>query len=374
MSRTILGATAAALILGVSAVAIAQSGGDVRSTDRKIEKALDHDKLTPIRPIRRVGPEDWPAGDPNARADNVNKPKETTGQAAADSKSDAKQEQTKQPAAEPPKQDQAKQEPSKQQDQQPANQNAAQQQPVPANQQAQQAQPANQQAQQAGPGNQPQQQNAQPQQANAPQQQKRDNFASVRLGTDANGRVAINDAQEKQIFSALRRQRLRPADASVRVGAQAPPDVRLGAVSADIVSVLPQFRGYSFFATRDELVIVEPTDKKVVALVPLNSSQIAARPERERSSERTKERGEGNAERTTERAERSSSRSFGGSTNRRETTRETVGAAIPTEQEILNAPVTGSSSRAQTRIEPDEDTVVIERRPHRHRVFGIFRF
>jgi len=359
MSRTILGASAAALILGVSAVAIAQSGGDVRSNDRKAEKALDHEKLTPIRPIRRVGPEDWPAGDPNNRADNVNKPKETTGQAIQD----PKQEQAKQQPAEPPKQDQAKQEPPKQQ---PATQNTPQQQPAPANQQAQQAQPGNQQTQQVQPSNQPQQQNAQSQQSNAPQQQKQDNFASVRLGTDANGRVAINDAQEKQIFSVLRRQRLRPADVSVRVGAQAPPDVRLGAVSADIVSVLPQFRGYSFFATRDELVIVEPTDKKIVALVPINGSQVAARPERERS--------EGGAERTTERTERSSSRSFDGATNRRETKRETVGAAIPTEQEILNAPVTGSSSRAQTRIEPDEDTVVIERRPHRHRVFGIFRY
>src|SRR5690349_11786324 len=129
MSRTILGASAAALILGVSAVAIAQSGSDVRSNDRKIEKALDHEKLTPIRPIRRVGPEDWPTGDPNTRADNLNKPKETTGQAAAESK----QDQAKQQPPEPSQQNQAKQEPPKQQpNQQPATQQAQQQQqPAP---------------------------------------------------------------------------------------------------------------------------------------------------------------------------------------------------------------------------------------------------
>jgi len=373
MSHRILGAWAAALVLGVSAVAIAQSGGDVRSNDRKTEKALDHEKLTPIRPIRRVGPEDWPMGDPNNRADNLNKPKETTGQAASDSKPD----QAKQQPSQPPKQEQARQEPpkedpAKQQEppkQQPTNQNTAQQQ-QPTNQQPQQAQQINQQTQ---PNNQPQQANGQSQQAAAPaqQQQKQDNFASIRLGTDAQGRVAINDAQEKQIFSALRHQRLRPTDVPVKVGAVAPPDVRLGAVSADIVAVLPQFRGYSFFATRDALAIVEPADKKIVAIVPLNVSQVAARPERERSTERAAERDERNAERT----DRSATRRYGTeSANRRDTKRETVGVGVPTEEEILNAPVVGSAGRAQTRIEPDDDTIVIERRPHRQRVFSIFRF
>ena len=370
MSHRILGASAAALILGVSAVAIAQSGGDVRSNDRKTEKALDHEKLTPIRPIRRVGPEDWPTGNPNNRADNLNKPKETTGQAAQDSK----QEQAKQPAPEPPKQEQAKEEPPKPQ---PAQQNTAQQQqPAPAAQQPQQAQ-------QAQSSSQPQQSNGQPQ-ANAPaqQQQKSDNFASIRLGTDAQGKVAINEAQEKQIVTALKRQRIRSTDVSVKLGAPPPPDVRLGSVSADIVAVLPQFRGYSFFTTREELVIVEPADKKVVAVVPLSATQTASRPERDRSNEsaertdRSNERAERSdrsaerSDRSTERTERSASRS----SSRRESKRETAGAGIPSEEEILNAPVTGSG-RATTRIEPaDEGTVVIERRHHRPRVLGIFRF
>ena len=353
MSRTILGLSAAALILGASAVAIAQSGGDVRSNDRKIEKTLDHQKLTPIRPIRRVGPDDWPMGDPDKRADNLNKPKETTGQAPVASKDEPKQDQAKQPPAEPSKQDQARQDAPKP-NQPPAQNNAQQQQPAPAAQHPQQAQSGNQQ------------QNPQSQQSNA--DQKQDNFASIRLGTDAQGRVALNEAQEKQSLSALRTQRLRPAEASVKVGAVAPPDVRLGAVSADIVAVLPQFRGYSFFATRDEVVIVEPTDKKIVAVVPISGSQVASQPERERNTERS-------AERTNERVERSASRSSTGVSSRRESKRETIGAGIPSEEEILNAPVTGSSGRAQTRVEPDDgDAVVIERRPHRHRVFGIFRF
>jgi hypothetical protein len=339
MSRTILGATALALLLGVGAVAIAQSGSDVRSNDRKAEKALDHEKLTPIRPIRRVGPDDWPAGDPNKRADDVNKPKETTGQAASDSKDSAKQGQAKQQSPEPPKQDQAKQEPPQQPPtQQPANQNTAQQQ-----------QPA-----------------THSQQANAPQQQqqKQDNFASIRLGTDTQGKVAINDAQEKQLVTALKRQRVRSTDVAVKVGAPPPPDIRLGAVSADMVSVLPQFRGYSFFTTRNELVIVEPADKKIVAVVPLSATQTASQPERERSSERAERSTERSVERNSERAERGASR--------RDTKRETVGAAVPSEEEIISAPVTGSS-RAH-RIERDEDAVVIERRYHRPRVFGIFRF
>ena len=315
MSKSILAATAIALLVGVSAAAIAQSGSDVRKNDRKIEKALDNRELIPIRPIRRVGPNDWPAGNPAARVDKPedNVKAETTGQAPQDStkqeraRGEAKQEPVK---PEPPKQDQAKQDGPKQdatrQDQakqEPPKQETPKQEAKQdaANPQGQQPMPKTEQAQQpqnnAPPNNPPQQ--AVQQQQNQPN--KQDNFASIRLGTDAQGRVAVNQQQERQIFSALRRQHLRPADVSVTIGAKAPADVRLGAVSADIVAVLPQFRGYSFFATRDELVIVEPTDRKVVALVPLNGSELATRPQRERNTERT----ERNSERSAERASKS---------------------------------------------------------------------
>ena len=115
------------------------------------------------------------------------------------------------------------------------------------------------------------------------------NAASIRLGTDASGRVAINKDQERQLGTALRKANVRPVegvDVPTKIGAVVPDAVRLGAVSADVVAVLPQFRGYSYFATRDEIVIVEPRGRKIVAFLPVKPMATAARPATERATVR----------------------------------------------------------------------------------------
>jgi hypothetical protein len=237
MTATKLLATSAlALILGLG-VAHAQSGGEARSNDRKIEKSLDSKELTPIRPIRRVGENNWPAATnppqphDNPPANPADDPQmqparaETIGGAAADKSKATAQA----PAAV-------------------AQTNA--------------------------------------QQDLDKSKRTEGNFASIRLGTDANGRVAVNAEQERQILASLRHQRVKPieANASVNIGMAAPRDIRLGAVSADIVAILPQFRGYSFFATHEALVIVAPSSQKVVAIVPAKLSATASSEPRQRSS------------------------------------------------------------------------------------------
>ena len=182
-------------------------------------------------------------------------------------------------------------------------------------------------------------------------------FASIRLGTDANGRVAVNDAQERQISSVLRKQRIQTFDVAVTIGAVAPASVRLGAVSADIVEVLPQFRGYSFFATRENVVIVEPDSKKIVALVPVQLTATASRPQQERSATRSD---------TTRKS--SETRREPAIETRREasTTIErdvTVGSGIPTREEILAAPVVaGNTAVTRTYRAVPNETIIIERR------------
>ena len=109
--------------------------------------------------------------------------------------------------------------------------------------------------------------------------------ASIRLGTNAEGRVAVNDEQTRQIKTAIRKLNVKPASVtfSVRVGTVVPREQRLTAVSAQFVDVLPQFRGYSFFTTREEIVIVEPGSMKIVALIPVESTATAAQPVRSKS-------------------------------------------------------------------------------------------
>jgi Protein of unknown function (DUF1236) len=37
---------------------------------------------------------------------------------------------------------------------------------------------------------------------------------------------------------------------------------------AEVVEILPQYRGYNFFAVRDDIVIVEPSTYKIVDVLP----------------------------------------------------------------------------------------------------------
>ncbi|MGI8527696.1 MAG: DUF1236 domain-containing protein [Pseudolabrys sp.] len=116
--------------------------------------------------------------------------------------------------------------------------------------------------------------------AKPPAKVQPDGAASIRLGTDAAGRVALNAEQERQIGAAIRAHHVEPlaqVDFDVKVGTAVPAAVRLGAVSNEVVEVLPQFRGYSYFATREQIVIVEPSTKKIVALLPVRVTATAAR-------------------------------------------------------------------------------------------------
>jgi hypothetical protein len=54
--------------------------------------------------------------------------------------------------------------------------------------------------------------------------------------------------------------------------------VVLHTVPTNIVEIAPQFRGYSYFATGDQIVIVEPRRKTVVAVLPAGGTARAQAP------------------------------------------------------------------------------------------------
>jgi len=70
---------------------------------------------------------------------------------------------------------------------------------------------------------------------------------------------------------------------SLSVGTVVPRDVRLSVLPADVVEIVPQYRGYSFVLVKDEIVIVEPSSYKIVAVLPYTGRSTAAAPTRERS-------------------------------------------------------------------------------------------
>jgi hypothetical protein len=155
----------------------------------------------------------------------------------------------------------------------------------PTNTAQQPAQPANpptntaqQPAQPANPPTNTAQQPAQP--ANSPAN------TAQSSSTNVNASVNINDQQRTRVTQAISRLNVQPVtnvNFSLSVGTAVPRDVRLQTLPADVVEVVPQYSGYSFFVVRDEIVIVEPSTSKIVTVLPRSGGNTAAAPAPSRS-------------------------------------------------------------------------------------------
>ena len=112
-----------------------------------------------------------------------------------------------------------------------------------------------------------------------PNQQDRERSAS----THANASVNINDQQRARISTSVARLKVQPlnnVNFSLSVGTSVPRNVRLQRLPAAAVKVIPQYRGYNFVLARDEIVIVEPSSYKIVAVLPYSGRSTAAAPVR----------------------------------------------------------------------------------------------
>ena len=93
--------------------------------------------------------------------------------------------------------------------------------------------------------------------------------ASANLGAQEQTRIS-------QSISRLNVQPLTNVNFSVAVGTVIPHSVRLQALPADVVRFVPQYRGYNFVVVRDEIVIVEPSSYRIVAVLPRSGGSRAA--------------------------------------------------------------------------------------------------
>ncbi|SDI46310.1 Protein of unknown function [Bradyrhizobium lablabi] len=99
--------------------------------------------------------------------------------------------------------------------------------------------------------------------------------------TGVNASVNINDQQRTRVNESITRLNVQPVNNvnfSLTVGTAVPRDVHLQTLPADVVEVVPQYRGYSFFVVRDEIVIVEPSTYKIVTVLPRSGGATAAAP------------------------------------------------------------------------------------------------
>lgn len=111
--------------------------------------------------------------------------------------------------------------------------------------------------------------------------------------TNVNASVNINDQQRTRVTESISRLNVQPisnVNFSLTVGTAVPRDIRLQTVPADVAEIVPQYRGYSFFMVRDEIVIVEPSTYQIVTVLPRSGGSTAAAPARSKVSFTDKDR------------------------------------------------------------------------------------
>jgi hypothetical protein len=96
----------------------------------------------------------------------------------------------------------------------------------------------------------------------------------------ASVKVKIDDRQRTRIASVISTANVRPIDLNFRVetGVVIPATVTLQPLPPTIVQIVPQYRGYRYFVTHEQIVIVEPKKKIIVDVVPLGGTARAQAP------------------------------------------------------------------------------------------------
>lgn len=157
----------------------------------------------------------------------------------------------------------------------------------PPSNQAQTTSPSNTQTQGANPppsgSNQAQSPTGNNSTNTAQQPNSRQNTAERSSNTNVNASVNINDQQRTRISQSISHLKVQPLNSvnfSLSVGTVVPRDVRLQPLPSEVVETVPQYRGYDFVLVKDEIVIVEPSSYKIVAVLPYSGRSTAAAPAR----------------------------------------------------------------------------------------------
>jgi uncharacterized protein DUF1236 len=142
-----------------------------------------------------------------------------------------------------------------------------------------------QQGNQQGSGGQAQQQGSQPsQQGQTTQQGAQPSPQPQQQGSQnpptgqARGTVSLNQQQQTRVAAVISKEKIRPltkVDFSLSIGTRVPDTVLISTVPDAVIEIVPQYRGYGYFVTNDQIVIVEPNTKEIVTLLPLSSSRAS---------------------------------------------------------------------------------------------------
>lgn len=98
--------------------------------------------------------------------------------------------------------------------------------------------------------------------------------------TQVTQRSNLSTDKQVRISETLTRERFaepeRNLNVSIRIGERIPERVRVHRLPDTIVAIEPEYRGYDYFTTEEEIVIVEPRTHQIVSQIPRDRSRIRA--------------------------------------------------------------------------------------------------
>lgn len=84
------------------------------------------------------------------------------------------------------------------------------------------------------------------------------------------GGVQLDARQESRVRDIIEQRggrRISRSDFNVRIGAIAPPNIAFAPLPPEVVSIVPQYRGYDYVMVEDDIAIIDPSDRRVVSML-----------------------------------------------------------------------------------------------------------
>ena len=185
--------------------------------------------------------------------------------------------------------------------------------------------------------------------------------------TNINVSANLTENQRTRVSTSISRLNARPVtnvNFSLSVGTVVPRNVRFQPLPADVVEVMPQYRGYNFIVVREDIVIIEPSTYKIVDVLPRGGRSTAAAPAPRKSTFSDSERDVVRKHARSSRMEQHSNRTEPRTTGSAASTRIRVGDRLPDSVVIRSFPdeVYRESPRLREYryIERDDRTYIIE--------------
>jgi Protein of unknown function (DUF1236) len=190
--------------------------------------------------------------------------------------------------------------------------------------------------------------------------------------------IALDTQQQTSIGQALAQRGVRPLTNitfSIAVGTKVPAGEQLRALPSNLVTFIPQYRGYSYVVVEEQVVIVDPGTHEIVAIVPYTAAAPATRTaETDKPRTPVVEKPMVNRPVNLNTEEKAASRRP--AMERKKNTRSVVKREVRQERvprtvTIEEEPIRGPAFRTHRYVDDDDDAVIVA--PRQNGFFGLFR-